>query len=63
MGVWKDISTIRARQQASDATETTIFKLLENYIDEAKSYGDELEIDTFYDSFREYYSKNKYRPL
>lgn len=55
----KEILTLKARIEASEATEKIVFKVLKEYIEEAQSYGDELEIDTFYESFSLYYKKRK----
>lgn len=33
--------------------------MLERYVEEAKSYGDDLDVDTFYDQFEKYLMKHK----
>lgn len=58
MGVISDMITLPARVQASNATQKAIFDVLKRYIEEVKSYGDELDVETFYDDFAEYYKKN-----
>lgn len=62
MSLFGDAKTLWARKQASNATRDTIFKVLKRYLDEVKSYGDELDVDTFYDEFNEYYRKNWLNP-
>lgn len=33
--------------------------MLKRYVEEAKSYGDDLDVDTFYDQFREHLMEAK----
>ena len=33
--------------------------MLKRYVEEAKSYGDDLDVDTFYDQFEKYLMKHK----
>lgn len=58
-----EILTLKARIEASNATEKTVFEALKEYLDQVQSYGDELEVDTFYESFSLYYKKRKKWPL
>ena len=58
MSIFKDISTFPARIQASNATRDAIFEVLKRYIQQVQSRGDELDADTFYDEFIQYYRKN-----
>lgn len=58
MSLIKDFYTLPARVQASRATEKAVFKVLEKYLEQVRSFGDDLDVDTFYESFHQYYIEN-----
>ena len=62
MSLLRDCHELAARVQASRATEKAVFKALEKYLEQVKSYGDDLDVDTFYESFCEYYNDSFLTP-